>query len=66
MKTVFLHNKYKDKKNDKIYHTLDRVIDKTEKEDKISILYGEFPISDGQLYVIEQSQFLEKFNIYND
>mgnify|MGYP001583533830 FL=1 len=64
MKTVLLHKNYKNKKNDKIYYTLEQVINKT--ENKISILYSKFPISDGQLYVIEQSQFLEKFNIYND
>ncbi len=66
MNKVYLHNKYKNKKDGEIYYVLDRVINKSEKEDKICILYGKFPISEGQLYVIEQSQFLEKFNIYND
>ena len=66
MSKVFLHNKYKNKKKDEIYYVLDKVINKTEMEDKISILYGDFPISDGQLYIKEENQFLKEFNIYNN
>lgn len=79
-KIVFLHNTYKNKKNNKIYYTLDRVIDKTEyngfveknrmfilyKEDcRMSILYADFPANGSRAYVKEETQFLKEFTICN-